>query len=149
MLPLVKNIPAASLCTREEAMKENAALVAESETSLPLQQLARLISKKASITMEMVEGATREVPEVTQAIDSTESWSEWDATTSTRSACSTGVIQSSYIFGGYFRILDSEFCINCYDIVQLKRCLEVDSSSRCNNCYFSHNLEGCEECILC
>jgi hypothetical protein len=149
LLPLVGSIPAAVLCTREEAMKESKPLVAEGEVGLPLKQIAALVAKKASMTMEMVEGTTREVPEVTQAIDSTESWSEWDATSSTRSACSTGVIQSSYIFGGYFRILDSEFCINCYDIVQLKRCLEVDSSSRCNNCHFSHNLEGCEECILC
>ena len=149
LLPLVGGIPAKSLCTREEAMRENKPMITGSEAGLRLEQLAVLVAKKASITMEMVEGTTREVPEVTQAIDSTECWSEWDTTSSTRSACSTGVIQSSYIFGGYFRILDSEFCINCYDIVQLKRCFEVDSSSRTNNCYFSHNLEGCEECIFC
>ncbi|MEM2137906.1 MAG: hypothetical protein QW568_02365 [Candidatus Anstonellaceae archaeon] len=149
LLPLVKGIPAGVLCTREEAMEENKPLVSERETALALRQLAALVAKKASFTMEMAEGATREVPEITQAIDSTECWSSWDATTSTRSACTTAAIQSNYVFGGYFRILDSEFCINCYDIVQLKRCLEVDSSSRCNNCYYSHNLEGCEECILC
>ena len=148
-LPLVGSLPGAILCTREEAMKEDAPLVTESALSLPLQKLASEAAKKASITMEMTEGESREVPEVTQAIDSTESWSEWDATTSSRSACSTGVIQSKYIFGGYFRILDSEFCINCYDIVQAKRCFEVDSSSACTDCHFCHNVEACESCILC
>jgi hypothetical protein len=149
LLPLVKDIPASVLCTRDEAMKENKPLVSEKETALALRQLARLVAKKAAFTMEMVEGETREVPEITQAIDSTECWSSWDATNSTRSACSTGIIQSKYIFGGYLRILDSEFCINCFEIVEAKRCFEVDSSSRTSNCYFSHNLEGCEECIFC
>jgi len=148
-LPLVADLPSAILCTRGEAMKENSPLVAEETLSLPLQKLAAETAKKASMTMEMVEGESREVPEVTQAIDSTESWSEWDATTSSRSACSTGVIQSKYIFGGYFRILDSEFCVNCYDVVEAKRCFEVDSSSKCIDCYFCHNVEGCESCILC
>jgi len=148
-LPLVGDLPGAILCTREEAMKEDAPLVTEGALSLPLRKLASEAAKKASITMEMVEGESREVPEVTQAIDSTESWSEWDATTSSRSACSTGVIQSKYIFGGYFRILDSEFCINCYDIVQAKRCFEVDSSSACTDCHFCHNVEACESCMLC
>ena len=148
-LPVVKELPGAILCTREEAMKENAPLVDERQLSLALRSLAAAVAAKASITMEMVEGESREVPEVTQAIDSTESWSEWDATSSSRSACSTGVIQSKYVFGGYFRILDSEFCINCYDVVEARRCFEVDSSSRCSECYFCHNVEGCECCILC
>jgi len=148
-LPLVSELPASVLCSREEAMAENAPLVSEGQLSLPLAELATEAVKKASITLEMMEGESREVPEVTQAIDSTESWSEWDATSSSRSACSTGVIQSKYVFGGYFRILDSEFCVNCYDVVEARRCFEVDSSSRCTDCYFCHNVEGCESCILC
>jgi len=148
-LPIVKDLPCSFLCTREEALKNSGALVQEGTLGLPIQKLALAVSRKACTTMDMVEGESREVPEVTQAIDSTESWSEWDATASTRSACSTGVIQSKYIFGGYFRILDSEFCVNCYDIVEAKRCFEVDSSSKCSDCYFCHNVEGCQDCILC
>lgn len=147
--PPVNTLPAKSICTREEAMKENKPLVGQEQLQLPLRKLAALVAAKASFTLEMEEGATRDVPEITQAIDSTECWSSWDATNSSRSACSTGIIQSKYIFGGYFRVLDSEFCINCYDIVKAKRCFEVDSSSSCGDCYFCHNIEGCEECILC
>lgn len=147
--PLVNTIPAGSLCTREEAMGQNGPLATDDELALPLEKLAAAVMGRAAITLEMAEGTTREVPEITQAIDSTECWSSWDATSSQRSACSTGIIQSKYIFGGYFRILDSEFCINCYDVVEAKRCFELDSSSKSSNCYFSHNLEGCEECILC
>lgn len=149
LLPVVKDLPASALCTRKEAMTENGPLVAEKETALELRKLAALVAAKAAFTMEMTEGETADVPEITQAIDSTECWSSWDATNSTRSACSTGIIQSKYIFGGYFRILDSEFCINCYEVVECRRCFELDSSSRCSGCYFSHNLEGCEDCILC
>jgi hypothetical protein len=148
-LPLVGESPSGVLCSRQEAAKENGPLVPEHKLSLPLKLLAEEIAKKMSITMEMVEGESKEVPEVTQAIDSVECWSEWDATSSSRSACSTAAIQSKYIFGGFFRILDSEFCINCYDVVEARRCFEVDSSSKCTDCYFCHNIEGCESCILC
>ncbi len=148
-LPVVRKLPGSCLCTREEAVSQNRPLVSEGNLAFPLQKLAAEVAKKACMTMEMVEGESREVPEVTQAIDSTESWSEWDATNSSRSACSTGVIQSKYIFGGYFRILDSEFCVNCYDVFKARRCFEVDSSSECTGCYFCHNVEACEECILC
>ncbi len=148
-LPLLRDIPAQSLCTRDEAMKMCLPLIGEADAQLPFVALGKEIAQNASITMEMVEGESREVPEVTQAIDSTESWSMWDATNSSRSACTTAAIQSKYAFGGFMRILDSEFAINCYDIVECKRCLEVDSSSKCSDCYFCHNCEACENCILC
>ncbi len=148
-LPLVRDIPAATLCTREEAMKMCEPMIGEAEAGLGFAQLGKKITPDAYITMEMMEGECMEVPEVTQAIDSTESWSMWDATSSSRSACTTAAIQSKYAFGGFFRVLDSEFAINCYDIVECRRCLEVDSSSRCSDCYFCHNCEACENCILC
>jgi len=96
-----------------------------------------------------VDGACRDYVDVSQVIDSSEVYSSWDATTSQRSGCSDGIIQSKYIFGGSLRLLDSEFCLKCCDIATCKRCFEVDSSSKCSNCYFCHNIEGCEECILC
>ncbi|MFA5105991.1 MAG: hypothetical protein WC506_03460 [Candidatus Micrarchaeia archaeon] len=148
-LPLVRDIPGASLCTRDEAVNMCQPLITLADAGEGFEKLGKKAAGKASITMEMMEGACMEVPEVTQAIDSTESWSMWDATNSSRSACTTAAIQSKYAFGGFFRMLDSEFTINCYDVVECKRCLEVDSSSRCSDCYFCHNCEACENCILC
>jgi len=147
--PLVKDIPATSLCTLEEAMQQNKPLLKEEQTALSLVEMARLISEKAAFSLDFVDGACRDYVDVSQVIDSSEVYSTWDTTSSTRSACSDGVIQSKYIFGCSFRQLDSEFCIKCCDIIECKRCFEVDSSSHCTSCYYSHNIEGCEECILC
>ena len=148
-IPLVKGIPPGCLCTLSEALAQNQPLLSDSEVSLPLEKMAIAVSGKAAFTLDFVDGACRDNVDVSQVIDSTDVYSCWDTTTTTRSACSDGVIQSKYIFGCSFRQLDSEFCIKCCDIMEAKRCFEVDSSSRSVNCYFCHNVEGCEECILC
>lgn len=148
-LPLVRDLPSSCLCTFEESLQQNKPLVSEVELSLPLAKLEAAISQKLAISLDFVDGPCRDYADVSQCISSSEVYSSWDATSSQRSACSTGIIQSKYIFGGYFRMLDSEFCINSYDMTNCKRCFEIDSCTNCSNCYFSHNLEGCEECIFC
>jgi len=148
-MPLVRDLPAACLCSFEEAMQQNKPIISEGELSLPLAELEKAIAQKMTISLDFVDGPCRDYVDVSQCISSSEVYSSWDATSSQRSACSTGIIQSKYIFGGYLRMLDSEFCINSYDMTNCKRCFEIDSCTNCSACYFSHNLEGCEECILC
>lgn len=147
--PLVKGLPSSCLCSFEESLRENKPLVAEKEASLPLLELEKIIASRFSLSLDFVDGPCRDYVDVSQVISSSEVYSSWDATSSQRSACSTGIIQSKYIFGGMFRMLDSEFCINSYDMTNCKRCFEIDSCTNCSNCYFCHNLEGCEECIFC
>ncbi|MFA6327898.1 MAG: hypothetical protein WCY41_00445 [Candidatus Micrarchaeia archaeon] len=148
-LPLVKGLPASCLCSFEEALSQNKPLANEQQLHLPLVELEKIIASNFALSLDFVDGPCRDYVNVSQCISSSEVYSSWDSTTSQKSACSTGIIQSKYIFGGYMRMLDSEFCINCYDMTECKRCFEIDSSSRCSDCYFCHNLEGCEECILC
>ena len=147
--PLVGGIPSSCLCTLEEALGQNQPLISREQAALPFEKLARAVSERASFSLDFVDGACRDYVDVSQVIDSSEVYSSWDTTSSQRSACSDGIIQSKYIFGCSFRQLDSEFCIKCCDIIECKRCFEVDSSSKCSDCYFCHNIEGCEECILC
>jgi hypothetical protein len=148
-LPLVKDIPASCLCTFEESLQQNQPLISEKELLFPFIELEKAIASKFALSLDFVDGPCRDYADVSQCISSSEVYSSWDATSSQRSACSTGIIQSKYIFGGYFRMLDSEFCINSFDMTNCKRCFEIDSCTNCSNCYFSHNLEGCEECIFC
>jgi len=148
-MPLVKDLPASCLCSFEEAMQQNKPLVKEPQLGLPLLELEKIVASKAALSLDFVDGPCRDYADVSQCISSSEVYSSWDATGSQRSACSTGIIQSKYIFGGYLRMLDSEFCINSYDMTACKRCFEIDSCTNCSACYFCHNLEGCEECILC
>jgi len=148
-MPLVKDLPASCLCSFEEAMQQGKPLVNESQLALPLLELEKAIASKVALSLDFVDGPCRDYADVSQCISSSEVYSSWDATSSQKSACSTGIIQSKYIFGGYLRMLDSEFCINSYDMTNCKRCFEIDSCTNCSACYFSHNLEGCEECIFC
>lgn len=148
-LPLVRGLPDSCLCTMEEALKQDKPLLNEDGLSQPLKKVAEAIAQKAAFTLEMVDGVSANCSEVTQIIDSTECFSMWDATSSSKSGCSSAVIQSKYIFGGYFRMLDSEFCINCNDVVATKRSFSCDSCTNCTGCFYCHNCEGCEECIFC
>jgi hypothetical protein len=58
-------------------------------------------------------------------------------------------VESEHIFGGYFRILNCQFCINCYHPTNLKGCFEVDASHYCRDSYFCHNCENIDNGILC
>ncbi|MEM4554244.1 MAG: hypothetical protein QXT25_00125 [Candidatus Anstonellaceae archaeon] len=148
-LPVVKDIPFACLCTNQEAQTQDKPLI-EGKSDFRLQSLVVQIAKNASTTLEMREGDCKEVYETSQVISSNECWSAWDFTFSSRCACSTGVGNCEYVFGGgNIRILESKFCINCYNSINLQRCFEADSCVDCSDCYFCHNLEGCQECILC
>ncbi len=148
-LPVIKDLPAACLCTLEEALENNKPLANEAELSLPVRQLAEKIGKKAVFTLEFVDGMCENTPDVSAVFDSVNVYSMWDATSSTLCGCSTAMIQSRYCFGGSLRILDSQFCINCFDPVNLRLCFESDGCSDCSSCYFCHNCEGCEECLFC
>jgi len=39
--------------------------------------------------------------------------------------------------------------VNCYNSVNLKRCLEVDSSNSCSDSYFCHNCENVQNSMFC
>ncbi|MCX6772694.1 MAG: hypothetical protein NTV88_02895, partial [Candidatus Micrarchaeota archaeon] len=55
---------------------------------------------------------------------------------------------TAYAFG-CDSLLDSEFCINCYHSVKLKRCFDMDSCRDCSDSYFCHNAENCRDCMFC
>lgn len=60
--------------------------------------------------------------------------------------CST-VLGSKYVYGS--RITDSQFCMNCYNCLNLSRCFEMDSCNNCSDSYFCHNCDGLAEAMFC
>lgn len=46
-------------------------------------------------------------------------------------------------------MFDSEFCINCYHSVKLKRCFEMDSCRDCAGSYYCHNCENLQDSMFC
>lgn len=53
-----------------------------------------------------------------------------------------------YVFG-IDRVVNSEFCINCYYSSNLTRSYEIDSSINCSDSMFCHNCEGLSEAMFC
>jgi hypothetical protein len=72
----------------------------------------------------------------------------YDATHSENLGVCSFVGDSKNVFGSG-RVLGSEFCINCYHSINLKRCFEVDTSARCSDSYFCHNCEGISSGLFC
>jgi hypothetical protein len=44
---------------------------------------------------------------------------------------------------------ESKFLIKCHETFRDTRCLELWQSRSCSDCYFSHNLDDCQEAIFC
>jgi hypothetical protein len=55
---------------------------------------------------------------------------------------------SKYLFGSD-RVVSSEFCINCYNSLNLRRCFELDACTNCADSYFCHNCEGLQDAMFC
>lgn len=55
---------------------------------------------------------------------------------------------SKYLFGSD-RVVSSEFCINCYNSLNLRRCFELDACTNCTDSYFCHNCESLQDAMFC
>ncbi|HQT45432.1 MAG TPA: hypothetical protein PLO51_05615, partial [Candidatus Micrarchaeota archaeon] len=51
-------------------------------------------------------------------------------------------------FGGN-GIGESQFCIRTYETFKDKRCFELWMGQYCSDCFYSHNLNSCQECVFC
>ena len=149
-LPLLGKIPGSRLAPIDEALTSSAQhiQIADGE-SLSLDETARRASKIAVFTFELRDGMAQNTVDTAAASDATNTYLLWWTRAASYAAYSTLVTESKYIFGGYARVLNSEFCINCYNVTNVKNCFETDSSYQCRNCYFCHNCENVEEGILC
>ncbi len=149
-LPVVKDIPADRLVSLSEQ-----AGAAESRISIgngempPLDEMFSRVSKTALFCFEFVDGPNEDCVDVAGIFGGSHNYKLVDCTNGKYSGYGTASVNSEHIFGGYLRILNSQFCINCYDSTGLQRCFEVDSSYTSKDSYFCHNCENVENAILC
>jgi len=150
-MPFVNRIPADRLATLSEAMEhtaKNPIKLVEDETPSLQEMLAR-VSKNAMFSLEFVGGIADNVVDTPGIFGGSNIYRMLDVTQGKDSAYTTTCIQSEHIFGGYLRILDSQFCINCFDLTKCKGCFEVDSSYSCRDSYFCHNCENVSDSMFC
>ena len=149
--PITGQIPADRLVTLEEgidySLKNTIRLKQGEEPSL--EELLSRVAKVAYFSVEFVDGQNEDCVDTPSIFTGSNVYKVWDVTKGKNSAYSTGVVESEHIFGGYFRILKCQFCINCYDSTSIKGCFEVDQSYSTRDSYLCHNVENCENCILC
>ncbi len=149
-LPVVRDIPADRLVTLKES-EECAKMkmeIGENE-ELTLGEALKRASKFAYFTVEFVDGQNQNCVDTPAVFAGSDVYKIWDTTKSKNSAYSSGVIQSEFAFGGYLRILDSQFVINCYDSTNVKRSFETDGVFFSQGAYLCHNCENIDEGILC
>ncbi len=148
--PLGRQIGRGELVTFDEAMKSASSKMELGENELPsLDEIAKRAAKHAYFSMEFREGQNQNTQDTVEAFNSTDVYRVWWSLISKHSAYSTVVTESEHIFGGWGRIMFSQFCIGCDNSMYASNSFESDSLYKCRNCYFSHNCENVEDGIFC
>ncbi|HIH30645.1 TPA: hypothetical protein HA243_04545 [Candidatus Micrarchaeota archaeon] len=149
-LPVIRDIPAGRFARLEKALASASDGIKLSENEQPsLGEIAKRAGRVALFAPEIYEGQSRNCCDTSVVSDSTHVSGLWWARGSSYAAYSTIVTESKYVFGGYARVLNSEFCINSHNVTRVRNCLECDSCYLCRDCYFCHNCENVEEGIFC
>jgi len=99
-------------------------------------------------TGEFYDGNNRNVNETPCAYNAVNALGGFDITNTDNAAYSSIALDSKHIYGGSW-VLESEFCIRCFDSINLSRCLECDFCTKCSDSYFCHNCEGVTDCMFC
>jgi len=99
-------------------------------------------------TGEFYDGNNRNVNETPCAYNAVNALGGFDVTNTDNAAYCAIALDSKHIHGGSW-VLESEFCIRCFDSTYLARCLECDFCTKCSDSYFCHNCEGLSDCMFC
>ncbi|MBU0532344.1 hypothetical protein KKB44_02515 [Candidatus Micrarchaeota archaeon] len=113
-----------------------------------LEKIKENLTKIGYVSAEFVSGISKNRIETPVVFNASNIYKTYDGTHSEYVGFSSMAGNSKYIFG-CGRILESQFCINCYNSLYLNRCFEVDTSSKCSDSFFCHNSEGLSDCIFC
>jgi hypothetical protein len=143
-------IPKERLLKREEAIAlgEQAKIGEGEATSLTLSNSHEKISPIAFFTSEYQEGTHSNLIDVATSSSSTNCYRSSPAVYSKYCGYTFWPRSTEHAFG-CTSLLDSEFCINCYWSVKLRRCFEMDSCRTCSDCLYCHNCENLTDCMFC
>jgi hypothetical protein len=150
-IPIVGKLPADRLVTHdegEEAANLHPISIGKGETPSLEEVLAR-VAKVARFSFEFIDGPHFNCVDTPNIYGGSNVYKIWDTTEGKDSAYSSAVIKSEHLFGGAYRLLLSQFCINIFDSTNLKGCFEVDCSYATRNSYFCHNCENVTDSMFC
>ncbi|HIH23129.1 TPA: hypothetical protein HA238_05355, partial [Candidatus Micrarchaeota archaeon] len=149
-LPVVRDISPARIVTLDEALKSASTTIEIGAGETPaISELMERVAHVVYFTFEFIDGINENVVETPSSFTAVNTYRVWDATHGRNSAYTSAAVYSEYIFGSHFQILNSQFCINCYDVTDVSGCFEVDSSHQVRNSYFCHNCEAVSDSMFC
>jgi hypothetical protein len=120
----------------------------EEEGTGSLEGVLRFVRDNFLFTCEFYDGNNHNVNQTPCAYNAVNALGGFDVTNTDNSAYSSVALDSRHIYGGSW-VLNSEFCIRCFDSTFLSRCLECDFCTKCADSYFCHNCEGLTDCMFC
>jgi predicted metal-binding transcription factor (methanogenesis marker protein 9) len=139
----------------ERLVNEKEALVLGREKKVPVRDydLEGILGEAAKIayfTHEYTVGECADNYDTPGKYGAVDNYGMVESTYSRHCGCTVMAVRNcEYVFGGKIRMLQSRFCINCYDSTELTNCFETDASNSSTGCYFCHNVENVDEGIFC
>lgn len=146
-MPFSKMIPRERSVSRKEAL-ELGKLSLKEEDITSFDRIIERMPEISYYTPELYDGINSNVINTPITYNATNVYKIYDATYSDRIGLCTMGLNSKSAFG-CFRVIETQFSINCYNSFNLNRCFEMDTSTKCADSYFCHNSEGLAEAMFC
>ena len=143
-------LPKDRLLTQPEALAlgEQERITEGEARGLALPNAAEIIGKLAFFSTEYEEGTNTNVIECPTPTQAANCYRTSPVVYSKYCAYAFWPRSCEHVYGCN-AMFDSEFCINCYHSVKLKRCFEMDSCRDCAGSYFCHNCENVQDSMFC
>lgn len=140
-------IPKERMLNLNEA-EEMAKLHVQVSQDESLESIMKKVEKIAFYRVDLDEGKNEDNNYTHVVYHASHSYKVFDVTFAKYCACSTLALNSEYTFGTFWAI-HSQFCIRCYNSVNLTRCFEMSDCRNCTDSMFCHNSENLSDCMFC
>lgn len=141
-------IPKTRAVSEEHAPEAGARMVNELGESATLASLLPELKKMAFFVPTFAERRNLGVENTVCYLDCVNVENSFDPFETKHSAFVFQTLRCENIYGCYYAI-STNFCIHCYNAVNLQRCFEVDTGKNCVDSMFCHNVEGLQDCLFC
>ncbi|MCX6777675.1 MAG: hypothetical protein NT157_02210 [Candidatus Micrarchaeota archaeon] len=144
---IVSEMPRRRLVTIEESF-ELGKIALEEKSLSGLDKLVAALDKIAFFSAGYETGENWNIIKSPLILHSANVYKGYESTYSENTGLTSLSLHSKYVYGCN-RIIDSQFCLKCYNSLYLARCLELDGCTNCSDSYFLHNCEGLNDAMFC
>jgi hypothetical protein len=144
---IISEMPNKRLVTIEESFELGK--IALDETSISsLDKIIGALDKIAFFSAEFITGENHNIIKSPLLLSSANIYKGYEATYSENTGLTSLSLHSKNVYGCH-RIIESQFCLKCYNSLYLNRCFELDACLKCADSYFCHNSEALGDCMFC